>query len=56
MDPVTVFLERWYWKQSHFVKGCGMATLQPEYDSISGGSLTRANGSLMDLRVFPLVR
>jgi hypothetical protein len=49
-------IERWYWQQSHFVKGCGVASVAAEYDPIEGGSLTRKNGSLMDLRVFPIVR
>jgi hypothetical protein len=47
-------LERWYWQQSHFVKGCGVASLRPDYDPIMGGSLTRMNGRLQDLRVFPI--
>lgn len=49
-------LERWFWKQSHFVKGRGVNYLPPEYDPIEGGSLTRGNGSLLDLRVFVITR
>jgi hypothetical protein len=57
LDPARYWvLERWFWQQSHFVKGCGVPTIQPEYDPIQGGSLTRLNGSLMDLRVFIIVR
>jgi hypothetical protein len=49
-------LERWFWQQSHFVKGCGFPGVSAEYDPIVGGSLTRKNGTCMDLRVFPIVR
>lgn len=57
IDPARYWvLERWFWQQSHFVKGCGVASMMPDYDPIMGGSLTRKNGSLMDLRVFPIVR
>jgi len=44
-------MERWKWKISHFILGDGTGT-HIIYDPIRGGSLTRANGTVQDLRVF----
>lgn len=55
LDPSRYWvLERWFWKQSHFVKGDGTGRNLPDWDPIEDGSLTRANGRLRDLRVYLL--
>jgi hypothetical protein len=53
LDPKRYWvLERWFWRQTHFVRGDGTGKAKPFYDSIAGGSLTRKNGVIRDLRVY----
>jgi len=53
LDPKRYWVgERWVWKIGHFVQGDGTGKAPAVWDPIAGGSLTRKNGVIADLRVF----
>lgn len=53
LDPAKYWtIEDWRWTILHHVVGDGTGRLKPRYDSISGGSRTRAKGHIESVHVF----